>query len=286
MSINPSLPLSGEPAVVTPAEFPTPPSRVSEALTDLVAGLSRSWIWTALAYQDMRVRYRGSILGPFWVTLTNLVLVAALGGIYSVLFHIETATYVPFLLCGLPIWQFISTVINEGCDTFYVARDIIPQVPLPFSIHAYRTIYRNVLVLAHTAVIIPFGLVVFAVTPSWRLVEVPLGLLVLCINGLWICFLLGTISARFRDVPQIVANVVQVLFFVTPIFWPLSAAGAWQPYLIYNPIFAGIDVIRSPLLGEAPEPTSWPVLLICTLVGNLVGFAFFTRFRERIAYWV
>jgi ABC-2 type transport system permease protein/lipopolysaccharide transport system permease protein len=286
MSLNPSLRLPAEPRIAAVVEFPSPPSRLAETLHDLAAGFARHWIWSALAYQDMRIRYRGSVLGPFWVTLTNLILVAALGSIYGVLFHIETTTYIPFLLAGLPIWQFVSTVIIEGCDTFFVARDIIPQVPLPFSIHAYRTVYRNLIVLAHTALIIPFGLIVFSVPTTWRLIEVPAGLLVLCVNGLWLNLLLGTISARFRDVPQIVANVVQVVFFITPIFWPLEAAGPWQPYLVYNPFFAALDVIRAPLLGGAAQPSSWPLLLICTAVGSLIGLAFFARFRERIAYWV
>jgi len=81
---------------------------------DLAAGLARSWIWSALSYQDIKLRYRGSLLGPFWVTLTNLILVVAMGGIYGALFHIETEIYVPFLMCGLSSWQFISTMANRG----------------------------------------------------------------------------------------------------------------------------------------------------------------------------
>jgi ABC-type polysaccharide/polyol phosphate export permease len=285
MSVTPSLDYAAEPSIAA-VEWLSPPSRKAEALADLAAGLSRSWIWSALAYQDIKLRYRGSVLGPFWVTLTNLILIAAMGGIYGALFHIETATYVPFLMCGLSVWQFISTTINEGCATFTLAQDVIQQVPLPFSIQAYRNVYRNLIVLAHSAVIIPFGLMIFQVPLSWHIFEVVPAMLILCLDGLWISLLLGTISTRFRDIPPIVANFVQVVFFVTPIFWPLNAVGAWEPILALNPFFAAIDVIRSPLLGSAPYPSSWPLLLGFTLVGSVGGLAFFVRFRERIAYWV
>jgi lipopolysaccharide transport system permease protein len=79
---------------------------------------------------------------------------------------------------------------------------------------------------------------------------------------------------------------VQVIFFITPIFWPLTSVGSWGSILALNPVFAAIDVVRSPLLGGAPEPTSWPILLACTVIGSAGGLAFFVRFRERIAYWI
>ena len=82
------------------------------------------------------------------------------------------------------------------------------------------------------------------------------------------------------------ANAVQVVFFVTPIFWPIDAVGRWKPLLMLNPAFAAIDVVRGPLLGEATSPLSWPILFICTMVGAILGLGFFVRFRERIAYWI
>ena len=87
-------------------------SRAAEALADLLAGFTRAWMWSALAYQDIKLRYRGSLLGPFWITLTSLVLLVAMGEIYAALFKVETSTYIPFLMTGLLIWQFLSTVAN------------------------------------------------------------------------------------------------------------------------------------------------------------------------------
>jgi ABC-2 type transport system permease protein/lipopolysaccharide transport system permease protein len=288
MSANSSLEYAFAPSVVacTEAALLPAPSRVADALSDLWSGFTRAWMWSALAYQDIKLRYRGSLLGPFWITLTNLVLLVAMGEIYATLFKVETSTYIPFLMTGLLVWQFLSTVVNESCSTFTAAEDVIQQVPLPFSIQAYRTVYRNLIVLAHNAVIIPFGLILFRVPVNWHVLAIFPALLVLCANGLWISLLLGTISTRFRDVPPIVANAVQVVFFVTPIFWPIEAVGDWKPLLMLSPVYAAIDVVRAPLLGQAISLHSWPILLVCTAVGAAFGLGFFVRFRERIAYWI
>jgi ABC-type polysaccharide/polyol phosphate export permease len=267
-------------------ELPAPPTRLSEATADLAAGFNRSWIWTRLAYQDIKLRYRGSVLGPFWVTLTNLIMIAAMGAIYAQLFHTDPMTYVPYIMMGILVWQFISGTINEACATFTEAHDVIQQVPMPFSVQAYRVVYRNLIVFAHNVVIVPFGIVFFNVPVGWRLIEVVPGLVLLSLNGLWISLLLGAISARFRDIPPIVSNIVQVLFFLTPVFWPLDAVQNLRTVLALNPFFAWIDVVRAPLLGIAPEPTSWPILIGCVLGGGLCSFLFFVRFRERITYWI
>ncbi len=286
MSVNQAF---SEPAA-SPIErdmvLPAPATWFSEAIADLAAGLTRSWIWTRLAYQDIKLRYRGSVLGPFWVTLTNLILIAAMGSIYAELFHVDPMTYIPYIMMGILVWQFVSGTINEACGTFTEARDVIQQVPLPFSVQAYRVVYRNLIVFAHNVVIVPFGIVIFKVPVGWSLVEIVPGLILLSLNGLWISLLLGAISTRFRDIPPIVSNVVQVLFFLTPVFWPLDAVQNLRDVLRLNPFFAWIDVVRAPLLGVAPEPTSWPILIACVLGGGLCSFLFFVRFRERIAYWI
>src|SRR5215472_3512442 len=265
---------------------PLPPSRAAVAWRDLIGGASKSWIWTALALQDMRLRYRGSMLGPFWLTISTLIMAAAMGLIYSKLFGIDIQTYLPYLITGLVIWQFISGMVTEGGETFLRVQSVIQQIPMPFSLHAYRAVCRNLLVLAHSLVIIPVGLVAFHVSVDWHVVEAGAGLALMAINGVWISIFLGMLSARFRDVPPIVANFMQVGFFVTPVFWPIDSLGEWRHVAALNPLFAAIDVVRAPLLGVAVKASSWIVLLGWTVLGCSVTFALFARFRTRIAYWV
>jgi ABC-type polysaccharide/polyol phosphate export permease len=266
--------------------LPTPPSRAAAAWRDLSDGFAKSWMWWTLALQDIKLRYRGSVLGPFWMTISTLVMVTAMGLIYSHLFHVEIATYMPYVTIGLIVWQFVSAVTSEGCESFLRAENVIQQIPIPYSIHAYRTVCRNLIVLAHNFLIIPLGLIVLWRPVDWRIIETGAGLAVLALDGLWISILLGMVSARFRDIPPIVASFLQVAFFVTPVFWPVDALGDWKAIATLNPLFAAIDVVRSPLLGLAVARTSWVVLLGSTIFGCVITFALFARFRMRIAYWI
>jgi ABC-type polysaccharide/polyol phosphate export permease len=266
--------------------LPIPLPKPAAAWRDLVDGMSKSWIWSALALQDIKLRYRGSVLGPFWLTVSTIVMAAAMGLIYSKLFGVDIHAYLPYLVIGLVIWQFISGIVTEGGETFLRAQNVIQQIPMPFSLHAYRTVCRNLLVLAHSFVVIPIGLLAFHITVDWHVVETAAGLALLAINGVWISILLGMLSARFRDIPPIVANFMQVGFFVTPVFWPIDSLGDWKRIVALNPLFAGIDVVRSPLLGAAVNESSWIVLICATVLGCSITFALFARFRTRIAYWI
>jgi ABC-type polysaccharide/polyol phosphate export permease len=267
-------------------ELRAPPTRASAAWDDLIEGMSRSWMWSAMAMQDIKLRYRGSVLGPFWLTISMIVMIVAIGLIYARLFNMDVGRYLPFLTVGLVTWQFVSSLITDGCHAFLSSQHVISQVRLPFSVHVWRSVCRNLIILAHNMVIVPFVLAIFGVSIGWNVLTVIPALAVLTINGVWVSILMGMLSARYRDVPPIMVNFVQVAFFITPVFWPAEALGHWTPYLVLNPLFAAIDVVRAPLLGAAPLPYSWSVLLVMTMLGCAGTFALFVKFRPRIAYWV
>lgn len=267
-------------------DWPKPRSRIAIAWNDIMTALQQPWMWGALAMQDVRLRYRGSVLGPFWLTLSTLIMVVAMGVIYSRLFNQSPNEYIPYLLLGMVFWQFLVSIINDGCQTFLAVEGIIQQIALPFSLHALRVICKNYIALAHNAILIPFGMFIFDTPVNWYTLTVVPALFVLSINAFFVCLLLGALSARFRDIPPIINNFIQVLFFVTPIFWSIDALGRWKSVALFNPLFAAIDIVRAPLLGKAPEPTSWLIIIAVTILFGLTSFLLFARFRSRIAYWI
>lgn len=262
------------------------PSQAALALRDLARGVRAYYLWYLLAWQDIRRLYRRSILGPFWLTLSMGALVGVLGTLYGMLFGVASADYVPFLALGFIVWTLISGIITEGCTAFINAQGIIRHVGLPLSIHVYRLLWRHLLILVHNAAVFVVVAAVFAVWPGWTgLLALP-GLVLLCLNGIWAGLLLAIVSARFRDVPPIVTSIVRICFFVTPIIWMPELLPARPLVLDVNPFFHLVEVVRAPLLGQVPGLGSWIAVLAMTAAGWLVTFAFFRRYRRRIAYWV
>ena len=271
----------------SPKYAPAPaPSQTALALFDLVQGARAYHLWYLLGWQDIRQRYRRSVLGPFWLTLSMGALVGALGFLYGMLLKVEISDYVPFLALGFIVWALISSLIVEGCAVFINAESIIKQVGLPLSVHVYRLLWRNLLIFFHNALVFVVVAAIFGVWPGWAgLLALP-GLALLCLNGIWAALLIGIISARFRDVPPIVGSIVRICFFVTPIIWMPELVPARAAVLEVNPFYHMVEVVRAPLLGEVPALSSWIAVLSMTVGGWVLAFAFLRRYRWRIAYWV
>src|SRR3989338_10164686 len=86
------------------------------AWDDFKESLQHWRIWLMLAYQDIKLRYRRSVLGPFWITISMAVTVYSMGFLYSHLFHIELSQYYPFVVASMLAWSLISSVIIEMTD--------------------------------------------------------------------------------------------------------------------------------------------------------------------------
>ena len=281
--------LGDEQAAASPASgasWPVPPSQTVLALRDVDEGARAFRLWGMLGWQDIRQRYRRSTLGPFWLTISMGALVGGLGVLYAGLFKMDVADYLPFVAAGLILWGLISGLITEGCTAFIDAEGIIKQVNLPLSVHVYRVVWRNSIVFAHNVIIYVAAAVIFSIQPGWTgLLALP-GLALLCLNGVWAGLLLGLVSARFRDVPQIAASIVQVAFFLTPIIWKPELLPDRAFILEINPFFHLLELVRAPLLGQAPGLVSWLAASGITLGGWLVTLVMYRRYRWRIAYWV
>jgi lipopolysaccharide transport system permease protein len=255
-----------------------------------IAETLRLWplVWT-LSLLDIRLRYRGSLLGPFWLTLSTAVMVSAIGFLYARLFHQNLSGYLPFLSISIVLWGFISTITAEGATCFTQAEGMIRAMRMPLSLHAARVVVRNILVLAHNIVVIAVVFVVFRTVPSLASFSLlPAGALWV-IDAMAVSLMLGTIGARFRDIPPIVGSIVQIAFYLTPVMWNpvmLTHHGLSTIFVHWNPFYALLEILRGPLLGQPLEPGVWAVALgYSALLLGLAGLVFM-RARPRIAYWV
>lgn len=256
------------------------------AWSDLIEGIGLWPLWVRLGWNDILQRYRRSLLGPFWLTASMAIMVVALGVLYAELFKTPIDDLLPYLCVGLLVWNLLSSFMTEGGTLFTGSESYIKQIRLPYSVYVYRSTWAKLIVFFHNFIIYFGVLLYFKIWPgSTALLAIP-GLAIVVINGAMANLWIGIISARFRDVPQVIASVVQIVFFVTPIFWKPSLISS-RPYIAdLNPFFHLIEIVRSPLLGSMPSTSNYVAVLLITLVNLAITSFFFVRFRSRIAYWV
>ncbi|MEM7225590.1 MAG: ABC transporter permease [Pseudomonadota bacterium] len=259
---------------------------MAAAVGDVVQGLLYAPLWFTMAWQDIRQRYRRSTIGPFWLTLSMGILVGTLGFLYGALFQLPIDNYLPFLALGFLAWGFISGVINEGGTVFIEAETYVKQIKLPLSTFVYRIVCRNMIIFAHNSVVYIVVMIWFGIWPGVAAFQLIPSLALLLATSVWGALLLGTLCARFRDVPQIAASFLQVAFFLTPIIWTPELIGDRIIFVEVNPFYHFVELVRAPLLGQSITGLTWLVTLAITIGGWLGTLLFFRLFRARIAYWV
>lgn len=262
------------------------PRRRELALEDLAGGLSRWRLAWALARGDITHRYRGSILGPLWLTLSTAVMLGALGFLYAKLFRMDVTDYLPWLTVSLIVWNVVNQVVTDATTSLTGAEGVIRQMPLPYSVHALRVVMRNALIAAHNLPLIFVVFAIYGITPSWMaLLAIP-GFILMAISGFAAAIFLGMACARFRDIPPIIASIMQIAFFVSAVIWKPEMVGHWQPFMPLNPVFAVMETVRGPLMGNSGGAIVWIAAFAWTAILVAAAWAFFVRFRGRIAFWV
>lgn len=276
-----------------PGEIVNDSQTFRRAVADLSQGLHQRELWLSLGWQDIKQRYRRSTLGPLWITIATGVMATALGFLYSILFQIPLAQFLPHVTVGLIMWGFISGCIKEGSEVFIANEGLIKQLPSALSVHVFRLVWRQFLFLLHNLVIWVVLMIVFPRPLGWELLLSVLGLGVLMINGVWVAMLFGILATRFRDIAPLLDSMVQLLFYMTPIVWTTQTLYEQGGQIAdrariaeLNPLYHYLEIVRAPMLGEPVAAYHWWIVLGCTAVGLLLAFLALRKFRSRVPYWV
>ena len=263
------------------------PGLVGKAMEDMRQGVTHWRVWYSLGMNDVKQRYRRSRVGQFWLTISMAVSILAMGIVFSVLFNMNTREYLPFVGISMTTWGLISSLVNEMTGTFIQSDSYLRSYPGPRSIVLYRTVFRNVVLFAHNLVLIPPLMIYGSIPVTFASAAFLFGFAFIVVNSIWVGLLFGMLATRFRDMQQIVQNMIAVIFFLTPVMYRPEQIVHRLPALVYwNPFSVFLELIRAPLLGEIPGFFFYAYAFVFTIIGFAIGIPFFARFRSRIAYWL
>ncbi len=213
--------------------------------------------------------------------------VTSLGLVWSNLWHKDPKTFLPYLTSGMLCWVFFVAVCTEGCASFFGYEKLIKQLRISYTLLGSAVVWRNAIVFFHNLIIYVLVGIYAGISINWASLLVIPGFTLLCLNAVWIVVVLGTICARYRDFQQLVANILQVSLFLTPIFWsPDQLNGRTAFFAQFNPLYHLIAIVREPLLGQAPTLMNWLVVGLITMVGWMVTLQILIKLRHRIVYWL
>lgn len=257
-----------------------------QTLQEFGLSATRWRTWTLMGNQDIRMRYKRSLLGPFWISLSLAVLVIGLALLYGQIFMQPFDRFLRWLCAGFVVWWLFSGMISEGCNLAIEAEQHLRSLAVPIPVLAARMVYRNWIVFLHNAVVVVVMLVLLRLAPGIEILWIVPGLILLLAIGYFAAVALGPLCLRFRDVQQVIANVLQISFFMTPILWMPSQGRVNSAFVERNPLYHMIEVVRAPILGQAPTASDW--LYAGTLLAALVVIALvaLTVSRKRLFLWL
>lgn len=259
---------------------------ISAAINDMRRGLGLLGLACFLAYEDIRQRYVRTLLGPLWIVLSTAIWFSVMGFVMANLFGQDLHTYLPFMTSGLLVWMLISTSIAESTYILIAAGPLITTFNLPIFVHYLRFAIRNLIIFLHNVIIL---VIVFALfPPAWtttNTLALP-GLLLDIVILFGLSTTLSLLNLRYRDTSLAIASALQILPFVTPIFWdkPMLKGHPWIADV--NPFFHMLEIVRAPLMGQAPEPISWIFATVMAVVMMALSLTLFARYRHRIVFWL
>jgi lipopolysaccharide transport system permease protein len=247
--------------------------------------VTRHVTWRALAAGDIRSKYRRTLLGPWWITATNAFTAVIMGLVAGRFLGADMKTYLPNFMVSMTIWGFISSSIGESCYTMINAGGMIKAVDMPILIHVMRMVQRNLIIFLHNIAVIPFIWLVY----PWHIGIVAIlsvvGLLVVYVFVVSVSVIVSMICVRYRDIPPIVAAILQLLFFISPIIWSTSQVKGGDLILTLNPIAHLLAITRDPIMGVAPSLTNWVGAIGSVAVLTAAMVYIYTRYRTRVVYW-
>jgi homopolymeric O-antigen transport system permease protein len=294
-----------------PQPIPATSRTFARAIADLRGGFQERQLWSHLGWQDIKQRYRRSVVGPLWITLSMAVTAIALGLLYSQLFDLPVGTFLPYITVGFIVWNFMLGCLVEGTETFISNEGLIKHLPAPLTLYSLRTVWRQCLLLAHNLLVYLVVVAIFfgKLSPgytivsggdpqpglSWTVLLAVPAFALLAVNGVWVCLLFGIIATRFRDIPPVINALSSLLFFVTPIVWTTDIltsrfgpeGGGWRILIAeLNPLYHYIEIVRAPLTGGVESWHHWAVVGGLTLIGWGLALLVLRNYRSRVSYWV
>jgi len=238
-----------------------------------------------LTLNELKLRYRNSVLGLLWTILNPLFYLLILAVVFSQIMRFRIENYTIFLFAGLTSWMMIqqsviiatSSIVNNQS---MIKKVYVPKIVFPLS----NVLARYIDSVIMTLVLLGF-MVYFKADFTWSLLLIPVILLLHFLFSLGLSLISSVAHIKIRDVQHIIAIIFQALFFFSPIIYSLEVLPEkFRPFFLWNPFYYFIQTLRYPVYNGTPPPAK--IFLAAFLLSLLIFLTGFYLFSRKEKYFV
>jgi lipopolysaccharide transport system permease protein len=237
-----------------------------------------------LAWRDVKVRYKQTIIGVAWVLLQPLAMMAVFWLLFGRMGNLPSdgMPYPLFVLVALLPWQFFSRVISESTNSLITDQRLITRVYFPRLVVPIATGLTALVDFGLAMGLVAGLMMIFGIVPGSAILFLPLVIVLMLAAALGVGFWLSALNVEYRDVMHAVPFLVQFWFFVTPVVYSTSLLPEqWRFLFGLNPMTAVVDGFRWCLLGSGAGLSLMSALsALVAIVLFVSGLVWFRR-RER-----
>lgn len=248
-----------------------------------------------LVVRELKVRYKRSVFGLLWTMLNPLLLMVVYAVVFSTIMPAAMHNFAIFLLSALLPWLFFSTAIVQGLNAILANQELIRKVRLPQAVFPLSVVGSNLVNFALS--LVPLVLLMIALRQPFTaaLFFLPLAILILTVFTAGVTLLFATFTVFFRDVKHLTEVLLQMLMYLSPVFYDLKMLGehrVWwfrlfRLFLRLNPLTYLLPLLRDPVFyGRLPAATTTLAASGLALVSIVLGFAVFLRLAPRHIHYL
>lgn len=258
---------------------------MNKAISDVVRGFKLYHVWLYQAYYNLSAKYRRTIFGSLWIAGNMVFTSIAISLVWGGLWGKSLTEVLPYSLAGNLIGTMCLLPFYEGPDLFVGNSSMITNHAYPFTYYVLETVTQKLMLFVNNLIIYYIFMIVLhgPLIPNWTVVPG----LALVVTGLFFWGgLIGMLAARFRDLRYLLPNIGHILYFLTPIYWHYEMLKTNHWVADFNPLYALVSIIRTPLMGGLASGENWSASLLTVVIGAILWAIFFPMFRRRIPFWV
>lgn len=242
----------------------------------------RSLIYN-FAITDLKIRYRNSVLGFFWTVLEPLLLLGVLYIVFTNIFKTQIDHYGLYLLLGIIMWNTFTRGSEISLNSIISKSPIVTQIYFPREILAISSTLTAFMMMCFEFIVFGIFMVVFGFIPPSTIILLPLVLALEFLLVLGLSFPLSVLNVRYRDMQFIWKVVLQVGFFVTPVFYKIDILPeSIRKVLVFSPLVQIFNMAHDvAIFGTIPSASSIQISIITTLAIFLVGYGIFRKVQKR-----